>query len=162
MRSQIWAALGKNRNAYVGHDDFSDDEDMEADASVLEREELYRFVMFQPPWFTATDILLALRLLDARKRRPWLLSVGMKRRKERNGWRRRGVVIRCVSLVGSRTLSVTPGRLEDFHDSLATQLYKLSAFIFITIHTIISLAHMYSSFFSSRYECYFYGIFYRR
>ncbi|KAK0204481.1 hypothetical protein DFS33DRAFT_1320472 [Desarmillaria ectypa] len=102
MRSQIWAALGKNRSAYVGHDDFSDDEDMEADASVLEREELYRFVTFQPPWFTAADTLLAPRLRDVRKRRPWLLSVGMKKRKERSGWRGRGVVIRCVALAGSR------------------------------------------------------------
>jgi len=31
--------FGKNRDAYVRKDVFSDDEDMEADASILEREE---------------------------------------------------------------------------------------------------------------------------
>ncbi|KAG6872736.1 hypothetical protein C0995_007057 [Termitomyces sp. Mi166 len=36
----IWGFFGKNRDKYVNRDVFSDDEDMEADASALEREEL--------------------------------------------------------------------------------------------------------------------------
>ncbi|KAJ4480151.1 hypothetical protein J3R30DRAFT_3469785 [Lentinula aciculospora] len=35
----IWGIMGKNRNHYVNMDVFSDDEDMEVDASALEREE---------------------------------------------------------------------------------------------------------------------------
>lgn len=38
--------FGKNRDAYVGRDVLSDDEDMEADADALEREEFRRFVIF--------------------------------------------------------------------------------------------------------------------
>ncbi|KAF5392179.1 hypothetical protein D9757_001608 [Collybiopsis confluens] len=39
MKGLIWGIMGKNRNDYVKMDVFSDDEDMEADASALEREE---------------------------------------------------------------------------------------------------------------------------
>ncbi|KAH0585491.1 hypothetical protein H2248_008729 [Termitomyces sp. 'cryptogamus'] len=38
--STIWELFGKDRDKYVNQDVFSDDEDMEADASALEREEL--------------------------------------------------------------------------------------------------------------------------
>lgn len=37
--------FGKNRDAYVQKDVYSDDEDMEADARVLEREEYERLVL---------------------------------------------------------------------------------------------------------------------
>ena len=43
MANEIWNILGRDRNAYVSRDVFSDDEDMEADASILEREEKLRF-----------------------------------------------------------------------------------------------------------------------
>jgi len=42
----IWAMFGKKRDQYVSQDVFSDDEDMEADASALEREEHIRSVAF--------------------------------------------------------------------------------------------------------------------
>jgi len=43
---EIWKMFGKNRDAYVLKDVFSDDEDMEADATALEREEYERFTSF--------------------------------------------------------------------------------------------------------------------
>lgn len=43
-RDEIWKLFGKDRNAYVGRDVLSDDEDMEADATALEREEFRRSV----------------------------------------------------------------------------------------------------------------------
>jgi len=39
ISEQIWELFGKKRDSYVNRDVFSDDEDMEADALVLEREE---------------------------------------------------------------------------------------------------------------------------
>ncbi|KIK52646.1 hypothetical protein GYMLUDRAFT_49800 [Collybiopsis luxurians FD-317 M1] len=39
MKGLIWGLMGKKRSDYVNRDVFSDDEDMEADASALEREE---------------------------------------------------------------------------------------------------------------------------
>lgn len=41
----IWQMFGKDRDRYVNRDVFSDDEDMEADASALEREELRRYII---------------------------------------------------------------------------------------------------------------------
>jgi protein SPT2 len=43
VANEIWNILGRDRSAYVSRDVFSDDEDMEADASILEREEKLRF-----------------------------------------------------------------------------------------------------------------------
>jgi hypothetical protein len=40
----IWQLFGKNKRDYTSRDVFSDDEDMEADASALEREEKFRWV----------------------------------------------------------------------------------------------------------------------
>ncbi|PSR72938.1 hypothetical protein PHLCEN_2v11175 [Hermanssonia centrifuga] len=42
ISAEIWKMFGKDRNAYVGRDVLSDEEDMEADAMDLEHEELYR------------------------------------------------------------------------------------------------------------------------
>lgn len=44
-RSEIWGLFGKNRDAYVAKDVLSDDEDMEADADALAREEFRRLVI---------------------------------------------------------------------------------------------------------------------
>jgi len=40
ISSAIWQMFGKDRSKYVNQDTFSDDEDMEADASAMEREEM--------------------------------------------------------------------------------------------------------------------------
>ncbi len=45
LSSTIWSIFGRKRDRYVGMDVFSDDEDMEADARVLEREEKFRSVV---------------------------------------------------------------------------------------------------------------------
>jgi len=42
ISSAIWSMFGKKRDKYTGMDVFSDDEDMEADADDLEREEMFR------------------------------------------------------------------------------------------------------------------------
>ena len=42
ISSTIWKMFGKDRQKYTSQNVFSDDEDMEADATVLEREEAYR------------------------------------------------------------------------------------------------------------------------
>ena len=42
ISSTIWKMFGKDRQQYTSQNVFSDDEDMEADATVLEREEAYR------------------------------------------------------------------------------------------------------------------------
>ncbi|KAK2460149.1 hypothetical protein APHAL10511_007828 [Amanita phalloides] len=39
LKSMIWGMFGRNRAEYVSRDVFSDDEDMEADASLVEKEE---------------------------------------------------------------------------------------------------------------------------
>lgn len=44
ISAEIWKIFGKDRNAYVARDVYSDDEDMEAGARDLESEELYRSV----------------------------------------------------------------------------------------------------------------------
>jgi len=44
ISSAIWSMFGKKRDKYIGMDVFSDDEDMEADADDLEREEMFRWV----------------------------------------------------------------------------------------------------------------------
>lgn len=44
ISAEIWKLFGKDRNAYVARDVYSDDEDMEAGAQDLESEELYRSV----------------------------------------------------------------------------------------------------------------------
>lgn len=46
IRSEIWKLFGKDRTTYVARDIDSDDDDMEADASVLMKEELRRSARF--------------------------------------------------------------------------------------------------------------------
>ena len=46
ISQEIWKMFGKDRRTYVDRDVFSDDEDMEADATALEREEKMRCVCF--------------------------------------------------------------------------------------------------------------------
>ncbi|KAG2017625.1 hypothetical protein CC2G_007121 [Coprinopsis cinerea AmutBmut pab1-1] len=49
--SAIWKLFGRDRSKYVSKDVFSDDEDMEADARALEREEKMRCVSRSPSFF---------------------------------------------------------------------------------------------------------------
>jgi protein SPT2 len=61
IRDEIWQILGKNRSRYMSMDVFSDDEEMEADATALEKEELQRFsLMFS---FMLTILSLTLCVL---------------------------------------------------------------------------------------------------
>jgi hypothetical protein len=50
-RTEIWEVFGRKRDDYVGKDVLSDDDDMEADAMILEREEKLRSVvhLHHPP-----------------------------------------------------------------------------------------------------------------
>lgn len=55
ISSQIWKLFGKDRSSYIDRDVFSDDEDMEADAFDVEREEIRRSVVlpsnsWKPPF----------------------------------------------------------------------------------------------------------------
>ncbi|KAI0078781.1 hypothetical protein K474DRAFT_1659951 [Panus rudis PR-1116 ss-1] len=45
ISSQIWQMFGKNRDKYISRDVFSDDEDMEAGVSDVEKEERIRSVL---------------------------------------------------------------------------------------------------------------------
>lgn len=44
IKSTIWKLFGRDRNSYVQKDVYSDEEDMEADAVAMEREEKFRRV----------------------------------------------------------------------------------------------------------------------
>ena len=57
ISSTIWKMFGKDRQQYTSRDVFSDDEDMEADAIVLEREEAYRSDVHS--FFSTARILLS-------------------------------------------------------------------------------------------------------
>jgi hypothetical protein len=67
--------FGKDRGSYVRRDVLSDDEDMEADARVLEKEELRRSVcpfLFSLTCSLTVPTVRALR--DWKRRRPWRQS----------------------------------------------------------------------------------------
>jgi protein SPT2 len=44
IQDEIWKIFGRDRSKYMSRTVMSDDEDMEADMTALEREELTRFV----------------------------------------------------------------------------------------------------------------------
>ena len=52
----IWNMFGRNRDEYVSKDIFSDDEDMEADASCVAREEAIRLVILCVSHLVMSDI----------------------------------------------------------------------------------------------------------
>jgi protein SPT2 len=65
-RSEIWKLFGKDRSSYVNNTVDSDEDDMEADAMDLEREELRRFVLSRTPWpFTCAHRSFYARLVPA-------------------------------------------------------------------------------------------------
>ncbi|TFY82127.1 hypothetical protein EWM64_g1881 [Hericium alpestre] len=75
ISDQIWRIFGKDRGAYVQRNVYSDDEDMEADASALEREEKRRSFFYI--WFIFFT-------LTARRTAPDLHERKMRRRKPKN------------------------------------------------------------------------------
>ena len=64
-RSEIWKLFGKNRSSYVNNAVDSDEDDMEADAMDLEKEELRRFVASR-----ILGLLRVLTVLRVRVQRP--------------------------------------------------------------------------------------------
>jgi hypothetical protein len=87
----IWKMFGRDRNAYVGMDVLSDDEDMEADATILEREEKMRSDF---AFTVLTAVTKGIYLVPASQRRKTCLhlkksgdvkrrNVGAKRRRMR-------------------------------------------------------------------------------
>lgn len=89
LRAEIWKLFGKDRTTYVQNDVISDDEDMEADARALEREEKRRFVTCSGLCVGTTDSdgFTVLVLLRRRRKKPWPQSGGT--RKRNAGGRRR-------------------------------------------------------------------------
>jgi len=72
--------FGKKRDKYTGMDVFSDDEDMEADADDLEREEMFRWV-YLGGCLKPSDILLLVRVSPrGRMRKHLRRNVDTKRR----------------------------------------------------------------------------------
>ena len=62
ISSTIWKMFGKDRQQYTSQNVFSDDEDMEADATVLEKEEAYRLDIHSLFWLLVFYFLLNLTL----------------------------------------------------------------------------------------------------
>ena len=108
ISSAIWSMFGKKRDKYIGMDVFSDDEDMEADADDLEREEMFRWV-----WLTCerlknrlTPFLLVHVSLRERMRKLLRRNADAKRR---NVGAKRGGIGSLVNAYGG-----VPGLLEYF------------------------------------------------
>jgi protein SPT2 len=92
-RSEIWKIFGKNRSSYVNNAMDSDEDDMEADAMDLEREELRRFVVTRTRGPLRVLMLglcacLALVLLGRRMSKLSARRRCMSTRRERRKWRR--------------------------------------------------------------------------
>ena len=62
ISAEIWKLFGKDRNTYVARDVYSDDEDMEAGADEVEREEKFRCVI---PRYRVTFVHLIISLIVA-------------------------------------------------------------------------------------------------
>ena len=99
ISSEIWKLFGKDRSSYIQRDVFSDDEDMEADAFDVEREELRRFLQWLCPTYSFADVLLRFLcslVRDLRRRKTswrWKKNAGMRRRSGDARRRRRSVAI---------------------------------------------------------------------
>lgn len=95
LSSTIWSIFGRKRDRYVGMDVFSDDEDMEVDARVLEREEKFRSAIFICCETLSSDALIVLFLVPAlRRRRIWRrLKKSDDMRRRNAGARRRRTVV---------------------------------------------------------------------
>ena len=76
ISTEIWKLFGKNKSQYVERDVFSDDEDMEADARDVEREEMKRCVL--------------IIFLEALPLMVYPLATASRKRKIRWHWKRNG------------------------------------------------------------------------
>ena len=91
-RSEIWKLFGKDRSSYVNDVVDSDEDDMEADAMDLEKEELRRFVVFQR--LGSFGVLMVLRvwlvpaLLGRKMNKRFVRRRCMNTRRGRRRWRR--------------------------------------------------------------------------
>ncbi len=90
ISSEIWKLFGKDRSSYIQRDVYSDDEDMEAGAFDVEKEELRRSV-------PRTLSVYPPRLIDTRSR----AVCASRRRRTSSPWKRNG---------GTRTRSGAGGR----------------------------------------------------
>lgn len=69
--NEIWKLFGKDRSKYVEQDVYSDDDDMEVGAGVLEKEELRRSVISLPSRITALTKIPSVRVSpEKRTKRP--------------------------------------------------------------------------------------------
>jgi protein SPT2 len=87
--SEIWKLFGKDRSKYVQQDVYSDDEDMEVGAGVLEREELRRSVISSPSRVTLLTKIPSVRA-SPKKRMKQPLSRRSVTRKKNVVRRRKG------------------------------------------------------------------------
>ena len=91
-RSEIWKLFGKDRSSYVNDVVDSDEDDMEADAMDLEKEELRRFVVFR--LLGSFGVLMVLRvwlvpaLLGRKMNKRFVRRRCMSMRRGRRRWRR--------------------------------------------------------------------------
>lgn len=99
LKSVIWGIFGRNRDKYVSKDVFSDDEEMEADATILEKEEAMRLVATviqgsRDPWLLTVFFSVCFIVLKSpreKRRGRWRKNDNMKRRNV--GARRRRSVL---------------------------------------------------------------------
>ncbi|PFH51064.1 hypothetical protein AMATHDRAFT_59742 [Amanita thiersii Skay4041] len=84
LGSVIWSIFGRNRDSYVGIDVYSDDEDMEADATTVAREEAFRF-FFISSFVYAPSILTLLVVPASLLGKSRLLSRKSAVMRKRNG-----------------------------------------------------------------------------
>jgi hypothetical protein len=86
ISQEIWKLFGKDRRAYISRDVLSDDEDMEADATILEREEKMRSVLFikclHGIWMNSDLCAFDIVPVSRSEKRCWLwkTNAGTKRR----------------------------------------------------------------------------------
>jgi len=125
-RSEIWKLFGKNRSSYVNNTVDSDEDDMEADAMDLEKEELRRFVLSRALGlylcspFPAAPALLGRRMSKLSVRRRCTST-----RRGRRRWKGRRNVCELVWLDSSSQAPwMPPPPFRSFH-SFGYSLEKL-------------------------------------
>lgn len=92
ISSEIWKLFGKDRSSYIQRDVYSDDEDMEAGAFDVEKEELRRSVLRTTCAYTQLTDNCPGAVCASRRRRmslPWKKNGGTRTRSGAGGRRRR-------------------------------------------------------------------------
>lgn len=100
--------FGRDRNSYVGMDVLSDDEDMEADATILEKEEKMRFILALTIYTVIAEVLSALVPALRRRRTSWHSKKSDAVKRKNVGARRRRMRER-----GATNSNTLPPRLLD-------------------------------------------------